>query len=52
MAGEFGAYINEKRKGRGKGGRDVLLRDRAKAMGNMTVSYLADIIKERRNPPD
>ena len=52
MAGEFGAYINEKRKGRGPGGSDILLRDLAEAMGNMSVSYLSDIIKGRRNPPD
>ena len=30
----------------------ILLRDLAKAMGNMSVSYLSDIIKGRRNPPD
>ena len=52
MAGEFGRFINEKRKGRGEGGSDVLLRDLAAAMGNMSVSYLSDIIKGRRNPPD
>ena len=52
MAGEFGKFINEKRKGRGEGGSDILLRDLAKAMGNMSVSYLSDIIKGRRNPPD
>jgi transcriptional regulator with XRE-family HTH domain len=52
MAGEFGAYINDKRKGRAPNGGDVLLRDLAKAMGNMSVSYLSDIIKGRRNPPD
>lgn len=52
MRGEFGAYINEKRKGRGPNGSDILLRDLAKAMGNMSVSYLSDIIKGRRNPPD
>jgi transcriptional regulator with XRE-family HTH domain len=52
MAGEFGSYINEKRKGRGSDGGDILLRDIAKAMGNMSVSYLSDIIKGRRNPPD
>lgn len=52
MAGEFGAYINSKRKGRGSNGNDVLLRDLAEAMGNMSVSYLSDIIKGRRNPPD
>ena len=52
MAGEVGAYINKKRKGRGPGGSDILLRDLAEAMGNMSVSYLSDIIKGRRNPPD
>lgn len=52
MAGEFGKFINEKRKGRGQGGSDVLLRDLAEAMGNMSVSYLSDIIKGRRNPPE
>lgn len=52
MAGEFGAYINEKRKGRDPDGSDILLRDLAEAMGNMSVSYLSDIIKGRRNPPD
>ncbi|MFZ3130176.1 MAG: helix-turn-helix transcriptional regulator [Desulfosporosinus sp.] len=52
MAGEFGAFINEKRKGHGDGGSDILLRDLAKAMGNMSVTYLSDIIKGRRNPPD
>ena len=52
MAGEFGAYVNAKRKGRGPGGSDVLLRDLAQAMGNMSVSYLSDILKGRRNPPD
>lgn len=52
MAGEFGAFINEKRRGRGASGSDVLLRDLAKAMGDMSVTYLSDIIKGRRNPPD
>ena len=52
MAGEFSAYVNAKRKGRGPGGSDVLLRDLAQAMGNMSVSYLSDILKGRRNPPD
>ena len=52
MAGEFGKFINEKRKGRGQNGSDVLLRDLAEAMGNMSVSYLSDIIKGRRNPPE
>ncbi|MCD8237876.1 MAG: helix-turn-helix domain-containing protein [Clostridiales bacterium] len=52
MEKRFGEFINEKRKGRGDNGGDVLLRDLAKAMGNMSVSYLSDIIKGRRNPPD
>lgn len=52
MAGEFGAFINAKRKGRGPDGSDILLRDLAEAMGNMSVSYLSDIIKGRRNPPE
>jgi transcriptional regulator with XRE-family HTH domain len=51
MAGEFGKYIDEKRKGRGSGGDDIKLKDIAEAMG-MTASYLSDIIKGRRNPPD
>jgi len=52
MAGEFGAFINEKRKGRGPDGTDILLKDLAKAMGDMSVTYLSDIIKGRRNPPE
>lgn len=51
MAGEFGAYIDSKRKGRGFGGDDIKLKDIADAMG-MTASYLSDIVKGRRNPPD
>ncbi len=52
MRGDFGAYINSKRKGRGTGGSDILLRDMAEAMGFNSVSYLSDIIKGRRNPPE
>ena len=52
MRGDFGAYINKKRKGRSPDGSDILLRDLAKAMGNMSVSYLSDIIKERRHKRD
>lgn len=52
MAGEFGAFINAKRKGRGPDGTDILLKDIAKAMGDMSVTYLSDIIKGRRNPPE
>lgn len=51
MAGEFGKYIDSKRKGRGAGGDDIKLKDIAEAMG-MTASYLSDIIKGRRNPPE
>ena len=51
MAGEFGAYIDSKRKGRGIGGEDIRMKDIAEAMG-MTASYLSDIVKGRRNPPD
>ena len=51
MAGEFGAFINEKRKGRGPGGQDIMLKDIATALG-VTPTYLSDIVKGRRNPPD
>lgn len=51
MAGEFGKFIDEKRRGRGGDGSDIMLKDIAKAMG-MTATYLSDIIKGRRNPPE
>lgn len=51
MAGEFGRFIDEKRKGRGSDGKDILLKDIAKAMGT-TATYLSDIVKGRRNPPE
>jgi transcriptional regulator with XRE-family HTH domain len=51
MAGEFGRYIDQIRRGRGPGGTDIMLKDIAKAMG-VTATYLSDIIKGRRNPPD
>ena len=51
MAGEFGKFIDDKRRGRAGGGGDIMLKDIAKAMG-MTATYLSDIIKGRRNPPD
>lgn len=51
MAGEFGKFIDEKRKGRGENGKDILLKDIAKAMGT-TPTYLSDIVKGRRNPPE
>lgn len=51
MAGEFGKFIDEKRKGRGPAGTDILLKDIASAMG-VTATYLSDIVKGRRNPPE
>ena len=51
MAGEFGRFIDEKRRGRGPGGTDILLKDIAEAMGK-TATYLSDIVKGRRNPPE
>lgn len=46
MAGEFGAYIAQKRLEK-----DVKLRPIADKLG-VSVTYLSDIIKGRRNPPD
>jgi len=51
MTGEFGRYIDNKRRGRGSDGEDIKLKDIAEAMG-ITASYLSDIIKGRRNPPE
>jgi len=51
MAGEFGQYIDQKRRGRGTDGSDIMLKDIANAMG-VTATYLSDIIKGRRNPPE
>ena len=51
MVGEFGAFVDSKRKGRGGNGEDIKLKDIADAMG-MTASYLSDIVKGRRNPPE
>lgn len=51
MAGEFGRFIDEKRRGRAADGGDIMLKDIAKAM-EMTATYLSDIIKGRRNPPE
>lgn len=51
MTGDFGKFINEKRLGRCPAGEDILLKDIAKAMGT-TATYLSDIIKGRRNPPE
>ena len=46
MAGEFGAYIARKRLEK-----DVKLKPIAERLG-VSVTYLSDIIKGRRNPPD
>lgn len=46
MAGDFGRYIAEKRLEK-----DVKLRPIAEELG-MSVTYLSDIIKGRRNPPE
>ncbi len=46
MAGEFGAYLAEKRLEK-----DVKLKPMAEKMG-VSVTYLSDIIKGRRNPPE
>lgn len=46
MAGEFGAYIARKRIEK-----DVKLKPIAEKLG-VSVTYLSDIIKGRRNPPD
>lgn len=46
MAGEFGAYVARKRIEK-----DVKLKPIAEKLG-MSVTYLSDIIKGRRNPPD
>ena len=51
MAGEFGRYIDQKRRGRGMNGTDIMLKDIAKAM-DVTATYLSDIIKGRGNPPE
>lgn len=51
MAGEFGKFIDEKRRGRAADGSDIMLKDIASAMGT-TATYLSDIIKGRRNPPE
>lgn len=51
MAGEFGKFIDEKRRGRAADGGDILLKDIAAAMGT-TATYLSDIVKGRRNPPE
>jgi len=51
MEKSFGEYIDQKRRGRGPGGADILLKDIANAMG-VTATYFSDIVKGRRNPPE
>lgn len=51
MAGKFGKYIDDMRRGRASDGGDILLKDIAQAMGT-SPTYLSDIVKGRRNPPD
>jgi transcriptional regulator with XRE-family HTH domain len=46
MAGEFGAFIAQKRIEK-----DVKLKPMAEKLG-MSVTYLSDIIRGRRNPPE
>lgn len=46
MAGEFGAFIARKRLEK-----DIKLKPIAEKLG-ISVTYLSDIIKGRRNPPD
>lgn len=46
MAGEFGAFLAQKRLEK-----DVKLRPLAERLG-VSVTYLSDIIKGRRNPPE
>ena len=46
MAGEFGAFIARKRIEK-----DIKLKPIAEKLG-VSVTYLSDIIKGRRNPPD
>ena len=41
MAGEFGKFIDEKRRGRAADGSDVMLKDIATAMGT-TATYLSE----------
>lgn len=51
MAGDFGAFIDAKRRSRASDGTDIKLKDIAEAM-DKTATYLSDIIKGRRNPPE
>lgn len=51
MSGEFGRFIERKRRGRAAGGEDVMLKDIAAEM-SISASYLSDIMKGRRSLPN
>ena len=51
MSGGFGAFIDNKRRGRASGGGDVMLKDIAAEMG-ISASYLSDIMRGRRSMPN
>ena len=51
MPGEFGRFVDRKRRRPELGGNDVMLKDIAAAMG-ISASYLSDIMKGRRSLPD
>jgi len=51
MAGEFGNFIDRKRRSRAADGSDVMLKDIAAEMG-ISASYLSDIMKGRRSLPN
>jgi transcriptional regulator with XRE-family HTH domain len=50
MNGEFGKFVETKRKGKGANGNDILLKDIALAMG-ISPPYLTDIVSGNRKPP-
>jgi transcriptional regulator with XRE-family HTH domain len=51
MSGEFGLFIDRKRRCRAADGSDVMLKDIAAEIG-ISASYLSDIMKGRRSLPD
>jgi transcriptional regulator with XRE-family HTH domain len=51
MAGEFGNFIDRRRRSRAADGSDVMLKDIAAEMG-ISASYLSDIMKGRRSLPN
>lgn len=50
MNGEFGEFVETKRKRKGADGNDILLKDIALAMG-ISPPYLTDILNSNRKPP-